>query len=65
MMKNEKRFKKGDKVRYTGESCIPYENGKIYEVYGYSEELEAYGVKSDLDDEVFCVDPSVLEAVEG
>ena len=64
MTNTNTKFKKGDKVRYTGKSCVAYENGQIYEVYGYSDEFEAYGVMSDLD-EVFCVDPSVLEAVEG
>lgn len=56
-------FKKGDKVKYIGETNGAYENGKIYEVRGYDKELDAYGVMSDLD-EVYCVSESDLEAVK-
>ena len=56
-------FKKGTKVKYIGETNGAYEKGKIYEVRGYDEELEAYGVMSDLD-EVYCVAPDDLEEVK-
>lgn len=56
-------FKAGEKVRYIGETNGAYENGKIYEVEGYDEDLEAYGVMSDLD-EAYCVAPEFLEEVK-
>ena len=56
-------FKEGSKVKYIGETNGAYENGKIYTVEGYDDELEAYGVMSDLD-EVYCVAPEDLEEVK-
>ena len=56
-------IKEGSKVRYTGETNCAYENGKIYTVEGYDDELDAYGVMSDLD-EAYCVAPEFLEEVE-
>ncbi len=41
-------IKVGDKVRYMGPDLVAYETGKIYEVTGYDEELDAYGVMSEL-----------------
>ena len=41
-------IKVGDKVRYVGPDLVAYETGKIYEVTGYDEELDAYGVMSEL-----------------
>ena len=56
-------IKEGSKVKYIGETNGAYENGKIYEVYGYDEELEAYGIMSDLD-EIYCVAPEFLEEIK-
>ena len=56
-------IKEGSKVKYIGETNGAYENDKIYEVHGYDEELEAYGVMSDLD-EIYCVAPEFLEEVK-
>lgn len=56
-------IKTGSKVKYIGETNGAYENGQIYEVRGYDEELGAYGVMSDLD-EVYCVAPKDLEEVK-
>jgi hypothetical protein len=55
-------IRKGSKVKYIGETNGAYENGKIYEVLGYDEELDAYGVMSDLD-EVYAVAEEFLEEV--
>lgn len=55
-------IKEGSKVKYVGETNGAYTNGKIYVVEGYDEELEAYGVESDLD-EIYCVAKEDLEEV--
>ena len=47
-------MKEGCKVEYIGETNGAFTKGKIYTVEGYDEELDAYGVASDLD-EVYCV----------
>ncbi len=60
---NKKRIKPGSKVKYLGETNWAYENGKIYEVVGYDEELEAYAVLSDALDEVYAVGPEDLEEI--
>ncbi len=44
----EKIIKAGSKVRYLAESNWAYEKGKIYEVCGYDEELEAWAVMSEM-----------------
>ena len=56
-------IKKGSRVKYTGETNGAYENGKVYEVLGYDEELDAYGVMSDLG-EAYVVAEEFLEEVE-
>lgn len=56
-------IEKGSKVKYVGETNGAYTNGEIYEVYGYDDELEAYGVMSDLD-EVYCVGEEDLEEIK-
>lgn len=58
-----KRIKIGSKVKYLGDSNWAYENGKIYEVVGYDEELEAYAVLSDAFDEAYAVGPEDLEEI--
>lgn len=52
----------GKKVKYVGETNGAYTNGNIYEVYGYDEELDAWGVMSDLD-EIYAVGEEDLEEV--
>ena len=47
-MENEEILKKGTKVRYVGEDGIAYEYGKIYEILGYDEFLDGYGIMSEL-----------------
>ena len=58
----EKNFKRGTKVRFIGESSWAFENGKIYEVVGYDEELEAYAVMSNVDI-AYAVGPDDLEEI--
>lgn len=53
----------GSKVKYIGETSCAYKNGNIYEVEGYDEELDAYGVMSDLG-EAYCIAPEFLEIIE-
>ncbi len=55
-------LKKGSKVRYLGETTWAYENRKIYEVVGYSEELDAWGVTSEYED-AYMVSEDYLEEV--
>ena len=55
-------IKLGSKVKYLGETTWAYEKGKIYEVVGYDEELEAYAVMSEYD-EAYCVAPDDLEEI--
>lgn len=57
------KFKKGSKAKYVGETNGAYENGKVYEVRGYDDEMGVYGVVSDLEGEVYCVAPEDLEEV--
>ena len=54
---------KGSKVKYLGESNWAFKNGKTYEVMGYDEELDAWGVKSD-SGEVYAVGEDDLEEVK-
>lgn len=54
----------GKKAKYIGETNDAYTKGEIYEVYGYDEELDAWGVMSDLD-EIYAVSEEFLEEVEG
>ncbi len=61
--KKNKRIKIGSKVKYLGDSNWAYENGKIYEVVGYDEELEAYAVMSDAFGEAYAVGPDDLEEI--
>ena len=59
----DKILKEGTKVKYIGEDCVTYRKGKIYTIEGYDEDLEAYGVMSELG-EAYCLDPDVLEEVK-
>ena len=61
--KKNKRIKTGSKVKYLGDTNWAYEKGKIYEVVGYDEELEAYAVLSDAFGNAYCVGPEDLEEV--
>lgn len=56
-------IKEGSKVKYIGKTNGAYRNGKIYEVVGYDEELDAYGVMSEFD-EAYCVAKTDLEEVK-
>ena len=55
-------LKEGTKVKYIGETNSEYTKGKTYEIYGYDDELEMYGVKSD-SGEIYCVDGEDLKVV--
>ena len=55
-------IKAGDKVRYVGPDLVAYKTGKIYEVTGYDEELDAYGVMSELG-EAYCLGEADLEEI--
>ena len=55
-------LKKGSKVKYLGETNWAYENGKIYEVYGYDRELDAWGVMSEVG-EIYALGEEDLEEV--
>ena len=57
-------LKKGSKARYLGETTWAYENGKIYEVVGYSEELDAWGVKSEYEDAYMVAEENLEEVSE-
>ena len=58
------KVKAGDKVRYVGEDLVAYEKGKVYEVTAdYDEELEAYGVMSELGEDYY-VGAEFLEEVK-
>ena len=56
-------MKAGDKVRYVGPDLVAYETGKIYEVTGYDEELDAYAVMSELD-EAYLLAAENLEEIQ-
>ena len=55
-------LQKGSKVKYLGETNWAYENGKIYEVYGYDRELDAWGVMSEVG-EIYALGEEDLEEV--
>lgn len=57
------KFKEGEMVRYIGPDLVTYEKGKTYKVEGYDEELQMYGVMSELD-EAYLLDEKVLEKIE-
>ncbi len=61
--KKNTKIKIGSKVKYLGDTNWAYEKGKIYEVVGYDEELEAYAVLSDAFDEAYAVGPEDIEEV--
>lgn len=56
-------IKVGDKVKYVGPDMVTYETGKLYEVTGYNEVLDAYHVMSELD-EAYYLSASDLEEVK-
>ena len=53
---------RGSRVKYLGESNWAFENGEIYEVHGYDEELDAWGVLSD-NGEIYAVAEQDLEEI--
>ncbi len=53
-------IKPGCMVRYIGEDLVTYRTGKCYLVVAYDEELDMYGVMSELD-EAYYVDGECLE----
>lgn len=57
-----KILEKGTKVKYVGEDCVTYRKGKIYTIEGYDEDLDMYGVMSELG-EAYCIDADNLEVV--
>lgn len=61
--KMSKILAEGTKVRYVGEDLVTYVKNKVYTIEGYDEDLEAYGVMSELG-EIYCVDPDDLEEVK-
>lgn len=61
--KKNTRIKIGSKVKYLGDTNWAYEKGKIYEVVGYDEELEAYAVLSEVFDEAYAVGSDDLEEI--
>ena len=46
-------IKVGDKVKYIGPDMVAFETGKSYKVTGYSKELDAYKVMSELDEDYY------------
>lgn len=56
-------IKAGDKVRYIGPDYVAYETGKIYEVLGYDEDLDAYAVMSELD-EAYMIGIEFIEEID-
>lgn len=56
-------IKVGDKVRYIGPDLVAYHKGKIYEVTAYDEEIDEYGVMSELGED-YCVAKEDLEEVK-
>lgn len=56
-------IKVGDNVRYVGPDIVTYKQGKIYKVTAYDEELDMYGVMSELDEDYY-VDKECLEEVK-
>lgn len=56
-------IKIGDKVKYIGPDMVAYRTGKVYEVTAYDDELEMYGVMSELGEDYY-LDPEVLEEVK-
>lgn len=57
-------IRKGSKVKYIGEDNWAYTHNGIYEVAGYDEELDAWGVIAN-NGEIYAVSESDLEEVKG
>ncbi len=53
----------GKKVKYLGESNWAYENGDIYELLGYDEELDAWAVMSKDGENAYAVGEDDLEEI--
>ncbi len=62
-MDNRKQLKDGTLVKYVGHDTVAYEKGKIYKIISYDEELDMYGLMSELG-YVYLVGPENLEACE-
>lgn len=50
----------GKKVKYVGPDFVTYQTGKYYLVTSYDEELDMYGVQSEIEGESYMLPAEVL-----
>ena len=55
-------IKVGDKVRYVGPDTVAYGKGTVYTVTAYDDELEMFGVMSELGEDYY-LDAECLEEI--